>query len=581
MMFKLSLIVKLFIVLFFLTIVSFINDKIDISGFLVKNASAITAEEMLSDPILEKRARNISAKLRCLVCQNQSIDESDAELAVDLRRQVREYLEDGMTNKQIFKALAEKYGEFVLLSPTFQPATYLLWGAPLLILAIGILLIANLFSSSKINFPKSSSDTKVFPELMTITCKQNKNDTEKNSVRYTQISTISRLALPVLILLLSVGIYLSIGSPDLIDYSPSDDNTLRAQAENELLEKNQLALKSFEEAKKRVEKNPDSLSAQFMLAATASQIGSIEVEISALKKALLLSEGDSRIKSQLAETLTRQANGQVTKAASNLISEVLKHDRKDIRALYLRGLELFQKGELTDAISYWKFTAERILPNSPLADKIRADVEQAAELAKIEIPNLTFSSVPAFNIGVLKREKNLINVDNNTFEKKLSQFATLSQNEQNQFIQQMTRRLLENLRQQPDNFDGWLKLAQAYLSISNFDLADDALISAINALSSEEQRISLIEFALLSHSSPKSIQIAGSQLSKISGELKNSFSVKFLQGEYARQIGDKKQAIRHWSDILNRMPTESNQAKTLQTYINSLENTSYGLLPNQ
>ena len=244
-MLKLFLIEKFFVSLFFLLIASFINDKINISGFVTKDAFAITAEEMLSDPILEKRARDISAKLRCLVCQNQSIDESDAELAIDLRKQVREYLKDGMTDNQIFQDLAEKYGEFVLLTPPFEPATYLLWGAPLLILAIGLSLIANLFLSSKINFPKSSSDTKVFSDLKAKKFEQNKTDKEINYGQSRQISNIIKLALPVLILLLSTGIYLSIGRPDFIDYSPSDDNTLRAITKNELLEKNQLALKSF------------------------------------------------------------------------------------------------------------------------------------------------------------------------------------------------------------------------------------------------------------------------------------------------------------------------------------------------
>ena len=570
-MFKLSSSAKQLIGIFFLIIASFINDKINISDLVVKDALAITAEEMLSDPILEKRARNISAKLRCLVCQNQSIDESDAELAIDLRKQVREYLQDGMTNNQIFQALEERYGEFVLLSPPFRPATYFLWGAPLIILVIGIFSIFNLFSSSKINFHESSSDAKIFPKPQTNTFKRNKTGDERKCVQSSQISTTIQLSLPVLILLLSVGIYLSVGRPDLIDHSPLDDNKLRAKAENELFEKNQLALKTFKEAKRRVEKNPDSLSAQFMLAATASQIGSIEEEINALKKALLLSEGDSKIKSQLAETLTRQANGQVTKIASNLISEVLKQDKKDIRALYLHGLELFQKGKLRDAISYWQSTANLTPPNSPLADKLTSNVEQAAELAKIKMPKLTFLSVSAVNIDYLESKNNLIDVNKDTFQKKLSQFSDLSQNERNQFINKMIERLSAMLREQPDNFDGWLKLAQAYISVNKPNMADNALNSAINAISSDEERIALIEFALLSHSSSRSTQIAGSQLSMISSELNNSYLVKFLQGEYSRQIGENKNAIILWSDILKYIPAESEQARILQKYITTLE----------
>ena len=119
-----------------------------------------------------------------------------------------------------------------------------------------------------------------------------------------------------------------------------------------------------------------------MLAATASQIGSIEDEINALKKALLLSEGDPIIKSQLAEALTRQSSGQVTKVASKLISETLQQNPEDIRALYLRGLELFQKGEPLKAIEHWKLTALQILPESKLADQLKSDVSRAGKISQ-------------------------------------------------------------------------------------------------------------------------------------------------------------------------------------------------------
>ena len=571
-MYILSSKAKNFLSIFLLILITLSNNKMFISSFLAKDAFAITAEETLNDPILEKRARDISAKLRCLVCQNQSIDDSDAELAIDLRRQVRDYLQEGMTNTQIFQSLKEKYGEFVLLSPPIQPATYFLWAAPLFILLIGIFLIVHLFLSSKNNSPELSSHDKALSEFYKEPLGQNKTQKGREIEQGIQIPNKIRIALPVLILILSVGIYMSIGSPRLLDQPLSQGSNLRLTAENELLEKQKVELEAFNEAKKRVEENPESLSAQFMLAATAAQIGSIEDEINALKKALLLSGDDSRIKSQLAETLTRQANGQVTKIASNLISEVLESNSGDIRALYLHGLELFQKGEFRKAISYWKMTATQILPDSPLADKLRADVEQAAKLVKIEIPNLTFLKIPTYNTSEIESKNTQTNVQNEKFEKYLSLFSNLSQNEQKQFIKQMIERLSNNLQEQPNNFEGWLQLAQAYLSISELNLADDALISATKSISSNEQRIALIEFALLSHPSSNSTRLAGTQLSFLSSELKNSFSIKFLKGEYSRQIGDNKKAIMHWSDILNQMPEDSKQARTLQSYISSLEN---------
>jgi cytochrome c-type biogenesis protein CcmH len=101
------------------------------------SAFAVQPGEVLKDPALEKRAREISAGLRCLVCQNQSIDDSDAQLAKDLRLLVRERLVAGDTNDQVENFLVQRYGEFVLLKPTFGTHTLLLWLTPALVLVLG------------------------------------------------------------------------------------------------------------------------------------------------------------------------------------------------------------------------------------------------------------------------------------------------------------------------------------------------------------------------------------------------------------------------------------------------------------
>lgn len=100
-------------------------------------AHAVEPEEMLSDPHLEARARAISAGLRCLVCQNESIDDSSAALAHDIRVLVRARLLAGDSDQQIRDYLVSRYGNFVLLKPPFEPGTYLLWLAPVLALAAG------------------------------------------------------------------------------------------------------------------------------------------------------------------------------------------------------------------------------------------------------------------------------------------------------------------------------------------------------------------------------------------------------------------------------------------------------------
>ena len=104
----------------------------------IGTAHALTAEEMLADPALESRARNLSKQLRCLVCQNQSIDDSDADLAKDLRREVRTQLVAGQTDAAILSDLRAKYGDYVLLAPPLARDTMALWLAPVGFILLGI-----------------------------------------------------------------------------------------------------------------------------------------------------------------------------------------------------------------------------------------------------------------------------------------------------------------------------------------------------------------------------------------------------------------------------------------------------------
>jgi cytochrome c-type biogenesis protein CcmH len=99
---------------------------------------AVQVDEILPDPALESRAREISSELRCMVCQNQSIDDSEAPLARDLRLLVRERLKAGDSDTQVVDFMVARYGEFVLLKPRVSWHTAILWGAPLMILIAGL-----------------------------------------------------------------------------------------------------------------------------------------------------------------------------------------------------------------------------------------------------------------------------------------------------------------------------------------------------------------------------------------------------------------------------------------------------------
>lgn len=115
----------------------------------VTPALAIQPDEILKDTVLEERARVISKELRCLVCQNQSIDDSDAPLARDLRVLVRERLQAGESNEEVMNFVVDRYGDFVLLRPPVKASTLVLWLSPVAALIVGIFLLLTWFRKQK------------------------------------------------------------------------------------------------------------------------------------------------------------------------------------------------------------------------------------------------------------------------------------------------------------------------------------------------------------------------------------------------------------------------------------------------
>jgi cytochrome c-type biogenesis protein CcmH len=101
-------------------------------------ALAVQPDELMKDPALEARARTLSEELRCMVCQNQSIDDSDAPLARDIRVLIRQRIASGESNDAVRAYLVSRYGDFILLKPPFKPETLLLWLTPALVLSVGL-----------------------------------------------------------------------------------------------------------------------------------------------------------------------------------------------------------------------------------------------------------------------------------------------------------------------------------------------------------------------------------------------------------------------------------------------------------
>ncbi len=121
--------------------------------FSKTNIYSVEPEEFLQNPKQELKARNISKNVRCLVCQNQSIDESAAPLAKDLRILIRKKVKEGDTENEIYKFLTDRYGDFILLKPPFKKTTFMLWFLPFVFLAIGIFILFWHHKKSKKKLP--------------------------------------------------------------------------------------------------------------------------------------------------------------------------------------------------------------------------------------------------------------------------------------------------------------------------------------------------------------------------------------------------------------------------------------------
>ena len=121
--------------------------------FSKTNTYSVEPEEFLQNPKQELKARNISKNVRCLVCQNQSIDESAAPLAKDLRILIRKKVKEGHTENEIYKFLTDRYGDFILLKPPLKRTTFMLWFLPFVFLAIGIFILSWHHKKSKKKLP--------------------------------------------------------------------------------------------------------------------------------------------------------------------------------------------------------------------------------------------------------------------------------------------------------------------------------------------------------------------------------------------------------------------------------------------
>lgn len=499
---------------------------------------AITPEEQLSDPILEERARDLSAQLRCLVCQNQSIEDSDAELAVDLRKEVRQKLEAGLDDAAILQSLQDTYGDYILLRPPVSPETYLLWATPAILILIAGLLFAASFRRRHPNEAGDGAD--------------NQTDDAAPIPADDGLAFSPRIGGMIAfgILLVSFGLYSYFGSPD-ITAKPLDD---RAEERAAALAKETQQASAFQaqfiEAQAQAAKAPNSVEAQMRYALAAAQLNDYPTEIGALRRALTLTDGNPSIKAMLAEAMSRQADGQIILPARALIEEVLADFPEEPRALFMKGLAAYQDEDFETALSVWQDLQRVAPPNTPWGPLALQNMQSAADAAGIPMPAIA----PPLD------------------EEVLTEMAEADEETQAEMILSMVASLEARLADNPNDRQGWQRLVRAMRV-----LGDDAgLLRALTGAAAaspldRNAQLELLEEMLGRGQSREMITAAEASLARLKALNPDALEYLFFAGHLARLQGEIDEARRFWQALSVQLPDDTPFKAQLDAQITALQ----------
>ena len=508
-------------------------------------AAALTPEEKLADPILEDRARALSKQLRCLVCQNQSIDDSDADLAKDLRREVRSLLQTGASDAAILESIQNSYGDYVLLRPPVSTQTLLLWLAPVLILTGGGLII--IFGMRRPR-PHQTANQETGRHKKKRADRQinQAGDTAKSQpalpVRHAAAACITITAAAGLL----YGLY---GRPDLPDQPLYKRTAELAQKQAETKAETEALDTAFNAAQKAAAKHPDDIASWLQLALAAARTGNSRVEIDALQNALSLSDDAADIKAMIAEALSRAAGGQVTIPARQLINEILQVEPNEPRALFLWGLAAYQDEAYQLAIDRWAYLYQLSAPNAPWRERLEDSIRQAADDGGLPAPDLP--------------EKAKANTSQGEADS-----SQMSAAEQQAMIEGMVAGLAARLEDSPDDREGWLRLARSYKVLGRPDEQINALFRAAELDKSDiAVLIKLSEVILQSGESEQHARRIGKLFEQNEVRDKPRFQAYpqwlFFRGHFALSENNIPLARESWSKLLAGLPPDSELANLL------------------
>ncbi|MGB0464818.1 MAG: cytochrome c-type biogenesis protein CcmH [Candidatus Puniceispirillaceae bacterium] len=506
---------------------------------------AISPEEQLSDPVLEERARALSGQLRCLVCQNQSIEDSDAELAVDLRYEVRRQLVEGKSDAVILDGLRNRYGDYILLNPPVTATTYLLWGAPILIVLFGCGLLWV--------YRRSSAGTDNARTMETLSEQMSNRDKPAQIDSADDAPSIVMVGgLIVLITIIATTLYSQFGSPELparpLD-GRADEIASTRQAE---LQQRTALQDALDNARAEAEAAPDSVDSWLKLAMAAARAEAFDTEISALKTALAMTDGNIAVKSMLAEAMARKADGLITLPVRTLIDEVLTEQPDEPRALYLSGLAAFQDEAYPLAIQRWQKLQQISSADAPWIAMIDQNLKQAAEAGGITLPTRQAEDKEASRTSAPLLTAEQVEV-----------VQSMSAEEQQAFILDMTDRLEDRLKQAPDDKAGWQQLIRARQQLGDNEAMLRALTGAADAdADNPDARLAILEFLLGARLIADNLVLAEESLDAFRQLAPDRLEGLFFAGQLAQIKGNIEQAAGYWQSLIDKLEGD-NQLRPL------------------
>ncbi len=510
-----------------------------ILGLFMAPAYAITPEEQLADPILEDRARNISQQLRCLVCQNQSIDDSDADLARDLRVEVRSLITQGFDDDDIMARIRATYGDYVLLNPPVTGATSLLWAMPIILLVLGGLgVLARMRKSNALAAPSPQSTSQDTSSIIPATA----DDPAQHQPNLSPAIMASGL---VILLLMTAGLYAILGRPDLSAQPLAARTAEQANAAQEASAQNAAERAALNEARRLANEDANSVTAQLRLAMAAAEAGAFDEELAALDQALSLTEDSPAITAMKAEALSRKAGGLVTIPARNLIAEVLVQSPDDPRANYLDGLAAYQDEDYATALERWSRLQSILPPTSTLAPRLAANIADAAARAGLTVPDNPFA---AFSMA-----------------------DDMTEDERAAMINDMVSGLETRLLADGNDPAGWDRLINARQVLDDTDGMIRALIGAADAFPDDlERQVVALEAIVLEQQEGAYVTQALTLLERLNTITPRGPQFLFFAGHFAVISGEIQLAAALWGELASSMDDDNPMKAQLTAQITSL-----------